>query len=113
MTLIAVTKTIDPATIETAYKLGIRYFGENRVQEAEKKIKLLSHLQPHPIWHMIGHLQSNKVKAALELFDIIQSVDSLELAEAIINRSLPAKNAGTASGKCCRRNHKSGFSLKR
>ncbi len=83
VTLIAVTKTVDTVTIETAFNLGIRHFGENRVQEAEEKIKDLSHLQPHPTWHMIGHLQSNKVKSALELFDIIQSVGSVELAEAI------------------------------
>lgn len=83
VTLVAVTKTVDTAAIETAFNLGIRNFGENRAQEAEEKIKALSHLEPHPTWHMIGHLQSNKVKSAVDLFDIIQSVDSMELAEEI------------------------------
>jgi PLP dependent protein len=83
VTLIAVTKTVDAAAVEEAFSLGIRHFGENRVQEAERKIKLLSHLQPRPAWHMIGHLQSNKVKTALGLFDIIQSVDSLAKANLV------------------------------
>jgi pyridoxal phosphate enzyme (YggS family) len=83
VTLIAVTKTVGPEAVEEAFKLGIRHFGENRVQEAEKKIAGLSNLQPRPTWHLIGHLQSNKVKPAVELFDIIHSVDSIELAEAI------------------------------
>jgi pyridoxal phosphate enzyme (YggS family) len=87
VTLIAVTKTVDPASIEFAHNLGLRHFGENRVQEAEVKIKALSQLRPHPTWHMIGHLQSNKIKPALELFDTIQSVDSLKLALAISQRS--------------------------
>ncbi len=83
ITLIAATKTVGPEDIETAFKLGIRHFGENRVQEAEKKIQSLSHLNPRPTWHMIGHLQTNKVKTALDVFDVIQSVDSVNLAEAI------------------------------
>jgi PLP dependent protein len=88
VTLVAVTKTVDPVTLELAYNLGIRNFAENRVQEAEKKIPDLPLFKPHPSWHMIGHLQSNKVKKALELFDIIHSVDSLELAEAIDRRAI-------------------------
>jgi PLP dependent protein len=87
VTLIAVTKTVDPATIETAFKLGVRHFGENRVQEAEKKIKALSYLQPPPFWHIIGHLQSNKVNLALSLFKVFHSVDSVKLAEAIAQRA--------------------------
>jgi PLP dependent protein len=83
VTLIAVTKTIDPADIEKAYDLGLRHFGENRVQEAEKKIESLNLLKPRPAWYLIGHLQSNKVKPALLLFDMIQSVDSWELAETV------------------------------
>jgi PLP dependent protein len=85
VTLIAVTKNVDALTIATAFNLGIRYFGENRVQEAKKKIGALSHLQPRPAWHLIGHLQSNKVKTALELFDMVQSVDSLDIA-GMLNR---------------------------
>lgn len=53
------------------------------MQEAEKKIQILSSFQPHPVWHMIGHLQSNKVKPALAVFNIIQGVDSVSLAKAI------------------------------
>jgi PLP dependent protein len=83
VTLIAVTKTVDPEDIQTAYDLGLRNFGENRVQEAEKKIEIFKLLRPHPTWHLIGHLQSNKVKQALALFDMVQSVDSPGLAEAI------------------------------
>ncbi len=110
VTLIAVTKTVDPATIETAFDLGIRHFGESRVQEAEKKIKALSHLQPHPTWHMIGHLQSNKVELALNLFDVIQSVDSIKLAGHINKSAYPNKpillQVNVAGEKT-----KSGFSL--
>jgi PLP dependent protein len=83
VTLIAVTKTEDTEVIKTAFELGLRNFGENRVQEAESKIKQLSDLQPKPTWHMIGHLQTNKLKTALDIFDTFQSVDSLNLAEAI------------------------------
>ena len=81
------TKTVGPAEIETAYNLGVRHFGENRVQEAGEKDTALTHLKPRPAWHMIGHLQSNKVKPALELFDMIQSVDSPGLAESIDARA--------------------------
>lgn len=87
ITLIAVTKTVEASQIEAAFKTGIRNFGENRVQEAGEKIKDLIHLQPRPSWHMIGHLQSNKVKPALELFDIIQSVDTIRLAQTINQRT--------------------------
>jgi PLP dependent protein len=87
VTMIAATKTISPEMIENVFNLGLRNFGENRVQEAEKKVKLLSHLQPRPTWHMIGHLQSNKVNTALAIFDIIQGIDSLALAEAISRRT--------------------------
>jgi PLP dependent protein len=86
--LIAVTKTISPELIVKAFNLGVRNFGENRVQEAEKKINLLACLHPQPVWHMIGHLQSNKVKPALALFNTIQGVDSVELAETISRRAV-------------------------
>lgn len=87
VTLVAVTKTIEPALIADAFELGIRNFGENRVQEAMPKLQELSYLQPPPIWHMIGHLQTNKAKTAAEIFDIIHSVDSVRLAEAISRHS--------------------------
>lgn len=64
--------------IRLAYEAGVRIFGENYVQEAEKKIK---DLKEYPIeWHFIGRLQTNKVKKALILFDVIESLDRLELA---------------------------------
>lgn len=88
VTLIAVTKTEDVNIIQRAFELGIRDFGESRVQEAEKKINFLSGLQPRPAWHMIGHLQSNKLKTALEIFDVIQSIDSIDIAEAINRRAI-------------------------
>lgn len=91
VTVVAVTKTVDPAIIEAAFNLGIRNFGENRVQEAGLKIKTLARLQPCPSWHMIGHLQSNKVNTALRLFNIIQTVDSFELAEQIHKSVYPDK----------------------
>jgi uncharacterized pyridoxal phosphate-containing UPF0001 family protein len=73
VTLIAVTKTIDPDIIENAFKLGIRHFGENRVQEAEKKIGFIPPPTPST-WHMIGHLQSNKLAIELlTLFSVIPS----------------------------------------
>ena len=86
--LVAVTKTVPIETIKLAYVAGIRNFGENRVQEAATKIspaflREFGSDTPAPQWHLIGHLQTNKVKKALELFQIIQSVDSLRLAEAL------------------------------
>ena len=87
ITLIAVTKTIDPPLIKQAFEAGIRHFGENKVQEANSKMEQLSTLQPPPIWHMVGHLQTNKAQKAAELFDMIQSVDSVRLAEALSRHS--------------------------
>lgn len=83
VTLVAVTKTVDVASIEAAFNAGIRHFGENRVQEARPKIELLRGLGPGVTWHMVGHLQTNKAKTASAVFDIIQSVDSLRLAEIL------------------------------
>lgn len=73
--LIAVTKTVDIETVRFLKELGINEFGENRINAVEKKVK-----EVKAVWHMIGHLQSNKVKKAVELFDMIQSVDSISLA---------------------------------
>ncbi len=82
--LIAVTKTVPAERIKEAIDLGIRLIGENRVQEAKEKIELLRSKIPETVqWHMIGHLQKNKVRPAVMLFDMIQSVDSLELANRI------------------------------
>jgi len=83
--LVAVTKTVPLNTIKEAIDLGLRIFGENRVQEAKEKIeKIKKECEGCLVkWHMIGHLQKNKAKIAVELFDMIHSVDSLELAELI------------------------------
>ena len=80
ITVVAVTKTHPVACIRLAVASGLHHIGESRVQEAETKI-----LEAGPIarYHMIGHLQTNKVKKAVEVFDVIQSVDSLKLAEEI------------------------------
>jgi len=88
VTLIAVTKGFPPAAVREAAAAGVRHFGENRVQEAQAKLPQLAGLSDAVTWHMIGHLQTNKVKTVLELFDTIHSVDSLHLAEAISRRAL-------------------------
>ncbi len=87
VTLVAVTKGFPPEAVREAAAAGLRHFGENRVQEARAKLPFLRDLSPRATWHMVGHLQTNKVKTALDLFDIIHSVDSLRLAEAISRRA--------------------------
>jgi len=82
ITLMAVSKTMGPERIKEAYAAGLRVFGENRVQEFEGKSSALSKLKEAE-WHLIGHLQSNKAKKAAELFQAIDSVDSLRLAEKL------------------------------
>ena len=77
--LIAVTKTVSVEAMRIAYQAGIRDFAENRVQEATEKQPQLQDLTDIT-WHLIGHLQSNKAAKALQLFQWIQSVDSLKLA---------------------------------
>ncbi len=76
VTLVAVTKNHPPEVIGEALALGLRDIGENRVQEAKHKKEVLP---AGGCWHLIGHLQSNKVRPAVALFDIIESVDSLHL----------------------------------
>ena len=76
ITLMAVTKTVEPERIREAYAAGLRVFGENRVQEFEGKTEALSDLKDSE-WHLIGHLQSNKAKKAVESFHWVDSVDSL------------------------------------
>lgn len=80
VTLIAVSKTKPVETLQKAYDLGVRIFGENKVQELTVKYEAL----PKDIhWHMIGHLQTNKVKYIIDKAELIHSVDSLKLAETI------------------------------
>lgn len=83
VTLVAVTKTVGLSAIKTAFACGIRDFAENRVQEARDKIGQLSEIEDSITWHMVGHLQTNKARLATEIFDSIQSVDSLKLAEKL------------------------------
>lgn len=83
VTLVAVSKTVQADAIEAAFNAGIRHFGESRVQEAKTKIEQLQRLKPGITWHMVGHLQTNKAKTAAAIFDIIHSVDSLNLAETL------------------------------
>jgi PLP dependent protein len=80
--LVAVSKTVAPEFIATAIAAGQTVFGENRVQEAEAKIPLLAD-RPGAEWHLIGHLQSNKARKAVELFKVIHSVDSEKLARRL------------------------------
>jgi len=88
VTLIAVTKGISPEAIREIVGAGVCHLGENRVHEAQEKRVRLADQPLEVVWHMIGHLQSNKVKTATGVFDIIHSVDSLHLAEAISRRAL-------------------------
>lgn len=85
ITLIAVSKMFPPEAIIAALELGIQNFGENGVEEAAEKIPKIRDQSPnHQItWHLVGHLQSRKVKDAVPLFDCIHSIDSVELAERI------------------------------
>ncbi len=74
--ILPVTKTFGPDAVREAAECGLDAFGENRVQEARQKIPLCP---DHLVWHLIGHLQSNKVREAVALFEVIHSVDSARL----------------------------------
>jgi pyridoxal phosphate enzyme (YggS family) len=84
VTIVAVTKTVPVSRIEEAINCGIRIIGENRVQEASKKFMEIG---DRVDWHMVGHLQTNKAKKALEIFSMIQSLDSPRLAQEIDKRA--------------------------
>lgn len=79
--IVAISKTFPAGAIREAAAAGFHEIGENRVQEAAQKLPALADLDV--TWHMVGHLQTNKVRAALELFNVIQSVDSVHLAQEI------------------------------
>jgi pyridoxal phosphate enzyme (YggS family) len=87
--LVAVTKNVGVEKIKEAIDWGLRIFGENRVQEAKEKIENLSRLTPDALrftpisWHLVGHLQKNKAKVAVQLFDLIHSLDSVGLAKEL------------------------------
>jgi pyridoxal phosphate enzyme (YggS family) len=84
ITIVAVTKTHPADVVKLAIAAGLTDVGESRIQEAEPKI---TEVGPIARFHMIGHLQSNKVKKAVQLFDMIESVDSLSIAEEISRRA--------------------------
>ena len=94
VTLMAVSKTVEPARILDAYAAGVRVFGENRVQEFQEKSPALAALKDTE-WHLIGHLQSNKARKSVELFQAVDSLDSPRLAEKLdqaaaqLNKMLP------------------------
>ncbi len=91
VTLVAISKTFPASAIRAAWEAGLRHFGENRVQEWEAKRQEVADLAA--VWHLVGHLQSNKARRAAGLFHSVDSVDSLELA-----RRLDAALAGSADG---------------
>ena len=85
--LIGVSKTVEVERIRQAVDAGLTALGENRVQEAKGKVAVLG--RPAP-WHLIGHLQTNKVKDALSIFDVIHSLDRIELARECERRARAA-----------------------
>ena len=92
ITLIGITKTMPVDRIREAVAAGLTHFGENRVQEAAGKIPELGGAAAGLTWHLVGHLQSNKARKAVELFDCIQSVDSIKLAR-LLDRAAAALGA--------------------
>jgi PLP dependent protein len=81
ITIVAASKTFPPQAIREAFEAGVREFGENRVQEWESKQPKLADVAAR--WHLIGHLQSNKARRAAHLFDRVDSVDGLSLAQKL------------------------------
>ncbi|MBI4634097.1 MAG: YggS family pyridoxal phosphate-dependent enzyme [Deltaproteobacteria bacterium] len=90
--LMAVTKTVDERRVGEAIAAGVDMIGENYVQEAQRKIEAIGE---RIAWHMIGHLQTNKAKYAVKLFDMVHSVDSIALARELDRRS---RDAGRIMG---------------
>lgn len=86
VTIVAVSKTMPIECVEAAYIAGMRHFGENRVQEAEGKIGKV--VLEGVSWHLIGHLQTNKARTATRIFDVIQSVDSIRVAESLSREAI-------------------------
>jgi len=89
ITVVAVSKTVPAEAILAAYQVGLRHFGENRVEEAEEKIPRVNRLlggddaMPDITWHLVGHLQRRKVPRVIGLFAMIHSVDSVRLAQRL------------------------------
>lgn len=80
--VVAITKSVPPERIRAAIEAGFRTLGENRVQERQSKAAELGDA-PSATWHLVGPLQSNKARRAIELFDVIETVDTLDLAERL------------------------------
>lgn len=94
VTIVAVSKTFPFEAIRVAYEAGLRHFGENRVQEWESKQVRVADLEA--TWHLIGHLQSNKARRAASLFDRVDSIDSLALAQKL---DAAVAESGAESGR--------------
>ncbi len=116
ITLVAVSKTHPPETILEAVQAGLTHFGENRIEEAERKIRAVRAATSTPItWHMVGHVQSRKAKEVIATFDLVHSLDSLKLAERYsrfaveLGRNVPVLLEMNVSGE----ESKSGFAVQR
>ncbi len=81
--LVAITKFVQPEKISIAFNSGIYHFGESRIQETQGKINFYEKIKDKIKLHLVGHLQSNKIKKAIDFYDYIQSVDSYEIAQKI------------------------------
>ena len=86
--IVAITKTHPASTIVKAQQAGLDTIGENRIQEAEDKFSMITEILPNITKRLVGHLQSNKINKALDLFDTIDSVDSLKLASKIGSKTV-------------------------
>jgi pyridoxal phosphate enzyme (YggS family) len=91
--LVAVSKTVEVERVRAGVEAGLTTLGENRVQEATSKVGLV----PGATWHLVGPLQSNKARRALETFDLIQTVDSIELAERLDRLAREVRGAGPSA----------------
>ena len=84
VTLVAVSKRFPAEAVRAAFAAGVRHFGESRIQESDAKVEALEELRSEGLtWHLVGHLQSNKARRAAALFDVVQSVDSVDLARRL------------------------------
>ncbi len=109
ITLVAVAKTVPAEIVAAAWELGVRHFGENRVEEAEAKIPAVRALigagEGQPTWHMVGHIQSRKAREVVRLFDFVHSVDSVRLVAeldkraAAVGRTIPCLLEINTSGE--------------
>jgi hypothetical protein len=83
VTLVAVSKTFPPEAVLEGHRLGLLDFGENRIEEAQEKISNVKPQISDARWHLVGHLQGRKAREAVELFDVVHSVDSAKLADKL------------------------------